>query len=76
MEQKEKEVALAMLTAELDLKSKEYNILCKEFDELKLQNLEQNDEKYVLLREKFAKNYAEIQKINNEIKNLSSSKAS
>ena len=66
----QKQAELVELTMELDLKAKEYNMLCMELDELKKKNIDENDEQYILLREKFAKNLEEIQNINQKLKDL------
>lgn len=65
-----KQQKLLELTMELDIKAKEYKLLCDELESLKKCNLDENDEKYVDLREKFANNLREIQSINSQLKDL------
>ena len=61
---------LVGLTMQLDLKAQEYGKLCAELENLKNQNLDPNDEKYAVLKQKFEKNLKEIKKINAELKKL------
>ena len=61
---------LVGLTMQLDLKAQEYGKLCAELESLKKQNLDPNDEKYAILKQKFEKNLKEIKKINAELKKL------
>ena len=55
---------------ELDIKAKEYKLLCDELESLKKFNLDENDEKYVNLRDRFAENLREIKSINSQLKDL------
>ena len=48
---------LVGLTMELELKTREYKMLCDELETLKKQNLDQNDEKYAVLKQKFEKKF-------------------
>lgn len=65
-----KQTQLVGLTLELELKTKEYQNLCKEFDELKSKNLDPNADEYVILRDKFLKNQENIKSINEKLKKL------
>ena len=65
-----KQQKLIELTMELDIKAKEYKLLCDELESLKKSNLDENDEKYVNLRDRFAENLREIKSINNQLKDL------
>ena len=61
---------LVELTMELDLKAREYKILCEKLDKLKKNNVNEDDEKLSYLREEFIENYKEIVEINKQIKEL------
>ena len=61
---------LIYLTMQLDLKAKEYELLCKEFADLKAKNLDKNAKEFVDLREKFLKNNQDIKEINNQLRLL------
>lgn len=65
-----KQTKLVGLTMQLDLKAQEYDKLCEELEELKKQNLDPNDEKYVILKQKFEKNSKEIKEIKKELEKL------
>lgn len=58
------------LTMELDLKTREYTILCNEFEKLKQNNIDHNNEKLIELKKLFQKNHDEIVEINKQINNL------
>ena len=65
---------LVGLTMELDLKTREFNMLCDKLEKIKKSNIDPNDEKLLWLKELFIKNYNEIVEINKEltkIKNMS-----
>lgn len=55
---------------ELDLKTREYNVLCEKLDKLKENNINENDEQLIKLKDEFQKNYDEIANINKQIKEL------
>ena len=61
---------LVGLTMELELKVKEYKILCKKFSKLKENKVEPNDERLYVVKELFKKNHDDIVKINAQIKEL------
>ena len=61
---------LAGLTMELDLKVREYNMLCENLEMLKAKKMDPNDTKLLPLKEKFEKNYHEIVEINKQIREL------
>ena len=65
---------LVGLTMELDLKTREFNMLCDKLEKIKKSNIDPNDKKLLWLKELFIKNYNEIVEINKEltkIKNMS-----
>lgn len=55
---------------ELDLKTREYKMLCEKLDELKQNKINENDEQLIKLKDKFQENYEEIANINKQIKEL------
>ena len=61
---------LVGLTMELDLKVREYNILCKKLEEFKKEDIDPNDIKLIELRDQFQKNHDEIYEINNQLRML------
>jgi len=63
-----KQTKLLGLTMELELKAKEYKILCKKFETLKKNNL--NSIELENLKNDFLKNQEEIKNINNQLKAL------
>lgn len=65
-----KQTQIVGLTLELELKTKEYQNLCKEFERLKSKNLDPNADEYLNLKEKFIKNQENIKKINLKLKKL------
>ena len=58
------------LTMELDLKAKEFNILCNKLDKLKNKNIDPNDERLLEIKKMFEKNNEEISEILNQINKL------
>ena len=58
------------LTMELELKTREYKMLCEKLEQLKKDGIKNNDERLVTLKEEFLKNNEEIKRINLELKNL------
>lgn len=67
---KSEKIELIKLTMELDLKAKEYKKLCDKLDELKKNNVNSNDLNLLKIKQLFEKNYNEIEKINDRIKQL------
>ena len=63
---------LVGLTMELELKAKEYKVLCNELDKLKAEKIDPNDKKLIKLKKLFQKNHDEIQEIKNKIKDIKS----
>lgn len=59
---------LVGLTMQLELKTKEYQLLCEEFENLKKQNIGHDDILYVELAQKFLDNQTEIKKIVKKLK--------
>ncbi len=58
------------LTMELDLKVREYKMLCDKLNELKENKIEPNDERLLALQELFQQNHDEIEKINAQLKEI------
>lgn len=61
---------LVGLTMELELKAKEYKMLCKQLEKIKNKNINPNDENLLVVKEMFQKNYEEVVEINRKIKEL------
>lgn len=61
---------LVGLTMELDLKAREYKMLCKQLEKLKKRNINPNDKKLLIVKEMFEKNYEEVSEINKKINEL------
>lgn len=61
---------LVGLTMKLDLKVRDYHMLCEKLEELKASHIDPNDTKLLPLKEKFEKNYHEIADINRQIREL------
>ena len=61
---------LVGLTMKLDLKVRDYHMLCEKLEELKASHIDPNDTKLLPLKEKFEKNYHEIVDINRQIREL------
>jgi len=55
---------LVGLAMELDLKAREYKMLCDKFEKLRESNIDPNDERLLVLEELFNKNHKEIVEIN------------
>ena len=53
---------LVGLTMELDLKTREYKILCDKLDELKEKRIATDDERLLVVKELFKKNVVFLQK--------------
>jgi len=66
----EEQAKLIGLTMRLELKTKEYHKLCDEFEIMKKQIIDPNDERLIPLRDKFLKNQHEIVEIVEELKKL------
>lgn len=58
------------LTMKLDLRLKQYEKLCKEFENLKENNVKQTDEDFIILRNLFLENQKEIKNINDQLEIL------
>ncbi len=61
---------LVGLTMDLDLKTKEYKLLCKELEELKDQKIDPNDIIFVDLAQRFLDNQEEIKAIVKQLKEI------
>jgi len=61
---------LVILMMELDLKAKEYNMLCEKFEQVEKQNIDPNDERLLWFKELFQKNHDEIVEIKKQLKEL------
>ena len=61
---------LVGLTMQLELKTKEYHMLCDEFEIIKKQITDPNDERLIPLRDRFLKNQQEIIEIKEQLKKL------
>lgn len=61
---------LVGLTMELDLKVREYNMLCKDLEIVKMKKIDPNDVTLLPLKDKFQKNHDEIVDINRQISEL------
>jgi len=61
---------LVVLTGELALKSREYKNLCDKLDKLKAKNIDENDERLLVLKELFELNNKQIVEINKQLKEL------
>ena len=59
------------LTMELDLKAKEYQMLCKKLEEAKERTTDPNDERLLWIKELFAENNQDIIEIKKQLKELS-----
>lgn len=66
---KEQEEIL-ILTMELDLKAKEYKMLCDEFEKFKNERENLNLEILLNLKDKFLQNQKEIREINEKLKSF------
>lgn len=63
---------LVGLTMELDLKTREYKMLCEKFDKLKENGNGKDTEKLNTIKKEFLQNQEEIIEINKQIKELKS----
>lgn len=61
---------LVGLTMELDLKTREYKMLCEKLEIIKQREIDENDPRLLEVKEMFQKNHDEIVKINRQIKEL------
>ncbi len=61
---------LTLLTMELNLKVKEYNLLCKELDDIEHAGIIGKEKELTELKNKFSKNYDEIVEINKHLSKL------
>lgn len=64
----------AGLTMQLDLKTKEYKRLCDKLDKLKASNIDENDERLIVLKDLFELNNKQIVQINRKLNELNNSK--
>lgn len=65
---------LVGLTMELDLKVREYNMLCEELEILKRKIANENDIELLPLKQKFEVNHKEIVELNKQIQKLKENK--
>lgn len=65
-----KQTKLVGLTMQLELKTKEYKILCERLEKFKAQGVDPNSKDLIDLRQEFIKNNQEIVEINNQLKEL------
>ena len=65
-----KQTKLVGLTMELELKTRDYKMLCEKLEQLKKDNIDANDSRLVTLRDEFFKNHNEIVEINRQIKEI------
>lgn len=65
-----KQTELVGLTMQLELKTKEYKILCDKLEQFKEQGIDPNSEELIVLRQDFIKNNKEITEIKNRLKRL------
>ena len=61
---------LVGLTMELDLKTREYKLLCEKLEQVKKKNIDPNDERLLWLKELFIINHEEIAEINKKLEQL------
>lgn len=61
---------LVGLTMKLDLKAKEFNMLCEKLEDAKKRITDPNDERLLWLKDLFIKNQNEIVEINRQIEEL------
>lgn len=61
---------LVGLTMELDLKTREYKKLCAKLEKLKKENIDENAQELLELKELFQKNHDEIVEINKQLKQI------
>ena len=65
-----KQTKLIGLTMELELKTRDYKMLCEKLEKLKKDNIDANDPKLLSIRDEFIKNYNEIVEIDRQIKEI------
>lgn len=58
------------LTIELDLKTREYKMLCDKLDKIKEKNIDPNDKRLLEVKKLFQQNHDDIVKINAQIKEI------
>ena len=61
---------LVGLTMRLNLKAKEFNILCDKLEEIKAKGIDQNDKRLLEIKKMFEQNHNEIVEINQQIRKL------
>ena len=69
-----KQIKLTTLTGELTLKAQEYKKLCHKLEWLKENNVDENDERLLVLKELFEINNKQIKGINKQIEELNGTK--
>lgn len=70
MELNQNQTKFVELTMKLDLKTREYQKLCEEFDRIKKITDNPNDEQFAILLAQFEQNNQEIEAINKEFTKL------
>ena len=66
----ENQIKIIELTMELDLKTREYKMLCNEFENLKQSGKDPNAKEFCELQAKFEENFNEISEITKQLKEL------
>jgi len=66
----EKQKEILALTMQLELKTKEFKILNKKFENLLAKNTNTNSSEYLELRKEYAQNYLDIKQINKRLNEL------
>lgn len=61
---------LVGLTLELDCKAREYQSICKQFEDLKAEKVDERDKRWVELQQKFLQNEKEIAEIKRQLEFL------
>ncbi len=64
------QTTLGDLTKKLELKAKEYEILCNKLSKLKEKNIAPNDERLLVVKELFQNNHDDISRINAKIREI------
>ena len=65
-----KQTKIIGLTMELEIKVREYKLLCKELDDFENMGIDPNDSKLEILRSKFIKNQEDIVRIKKQLREL------
>lgn len=61
---------LVGLTMQLELKAREYKVLCYKLEKLKENNINPNDERLFIVKRMFQKNHDDIVEIKKQIKKI------